>query len=137
METLEKESPSPDRNFEDFKARSNQLLTQDVIRKEVGLAHHHQSRRCDQILRAHKQDFVRPEMVVLREIFVSTERARGDIPTLRKKAENLRDRVLKNGDDFGNWPSVFQIALYRAAVGRTRRLRAVQIDQYFRKRCLR
>ena len=39
---------------------------------------------------------------MLREIFVSTEnKPAADIPTLRKKAENLRDRVMKNGDDFG------------------------------------
>jgi parvulin-like peptidyl-prolyl isomerase len=39
---------------------------------------------------------------VLREIFVSTEnKPAADVPTLRKKAESLRDRVLKNGDDFG------------------------------------
>ena len=50
----------------------------------------------------HKTEFVRPETVVLREIFVSTEgKPDADIPALRKKAENLRDRVLNNGDDFG------------------------------------
>jgi len=50
----------------------------------------------------HKKEFVRPETVVLREIFVSTEKKpEADIPALRKKAEGLRDRVLKNGDDFG------------------------------------
>jgi len=55
-------------------------------------------------------------MVVLREIFVSTEKKpEADIPTLRKKAENLRDRVLKNGDDSGNWPRRFQIALPRSS----------------------
>jgi peptidyl-prolyl cis-trans isomerase SurA len=50
----------------------------------------------------HKSEFVRPEMVVLREIFVSTDgKPAADIPALRKKAEGYRDRVLKNGDDFG------------------------------------
>ncbi len=50
----------------------------------------------------HKADFVRPETVVLREIFVSTEgKPDADIPALRKKAEGLRDRILNNGDDFG------------------------------------
>jgi parvulin-like peptidyl-prolyl isomerase len=40
---------------------------------------------------------------VIREIFVSTDgKPEADIPALRKKAENLRDRVLKNGDDFGD-----------------------------------
>jgi peptidyl-prolyl cis-trans isomerase SurA len=92
METLEKEVTKSGQDFEDFKSQiKNQLLTQDVIRKEVV-----------KYYETHKQDFVRPETVVLREIFVSTEKKpETDIPTLRKKAENLRDRVLKNGDDFG------------------------------------
>ncbi len=56
----------------------------------------------------HKSEFVRPETVVLREIFVSTEgKPDADIPALRKKADNLRDRVLKNGDDFGDMAKHF------------------------------
>jgi peptidyl-prolyl cis-trans isomerase SurA len=103
METLEKEVTKSGQDFEDFKSQiKNQLLTQEVIRKEVGsriiISHEDVVKYYD----AHKQDFVRPEMVVLREIFVSTEnKPAADIPALRKKAENLRDRVLKNGDDFG------------------------------------
>jgi peptidyl-prolyl cis-trans isomerase SurA len=50
----------------------------------------------------HKSEFVRPETVVLREIFVSTEnKPAADVPALQKKAEGLRNRVLNNGDDFG------------------------------------
>src|SRR6202030_1695694 len=103
METLEKEVTKTGQDFEDFKTQiRNQLLTQEVIRKEVGsriiISHEDVVKYYD----SHKQEFVRPEMVVLREIFVSTEKKpEADIPTLRKKAENLRDRVLKNGDDFG------------------------------------
>jgi peptidyl-prolyl cis-trans isomerase SurA len=103
METLEKEVTKSGQDFEDFKGQiKNQLLTQEVIRKEVGsriiISHEDVVKYYD----AHKQEFVRPETVVLREIFVSTEgKPEADIPTLRKKAENLRDRVLKNGDDFG------------------------------------
>ena len=103
METLEKEVTKSGQDFEDFKTQiRNQLLTQDVIRKEVGsrivISHEDVVKYYD----SHKQEFVRPETVVLREIFVSTEnKPAADIPTLRKKAENLRDRVLKNGDDFG------------------------------------
>jgi peptidyl-prolyl cis-trans isomerase SurA len=103
METLEKEVTKTGQDFEDFKTQiRNQLLTQEVIRKEVGsriiISHEDVVKYYD----SHKQEFVRPEMVVLREIFVSTEnKPAADIPTLRKKAENLRDRVMKNGDDFG------------------------------------
>ena len=104
METLEKEVTKSGQDFEDFKTQiRNQLLTQDIIRKEVGsriiISHEDVVKYYD----THKQEFVRPEMVVLREIFVSTEnKPAADVPALRKKAENLRDRVLKNGDDFGD-----------------------------------
>src|SRR6267143_50664 len=103
METVEKEVTKSGQDFEDFKSQiKNQLLTRDVIRKEVGSRIIISHEDVIKYYEAHKQDFVRPEMVVLREIFVSTEKKpEADIPTLRKKAENLRDRVLKNGDDFG------------------------------------
>jgi len=103
METLEKEVTKSGQDFEDFKSQiRNQLLTQEVIRKEVGSRIIISHEDVAKYYQAHKQDFVRPETVVLREIFVSTEnKPEADIPTLRKKAENLRDRVLKNGDDFG------------------------------------
>ena len=103
METLEKEVTKSGQDFEDFKSQiRNQLLTQDVIRKEVGSRIIISHEDVVKYYEAHKQEFVRPEMVVLREVFVSTEnKPASDIPTLRKKAENLRDRVLKNGDDFG------------------------------------
>lgn len=103
METLEREVAKSGQDFEEFKKQiQNQLLTQAVIRKEVGshiiISHEEVVKYYEQ----HKTDFVRPETVVLREIFVSTDgKPAPDIPALRKKADNLRDRVLKNGDDFG------------------------------------
>src|SRR3984893_12905773 len=103
MDTLEKEVTKSGQDFEDFKNQiKNQLLTQEVIRKEVGSRIIISHEDVVKYYEAHKQEFVRPETVVLREIFVSTEnKPASDIPTLRKKAENLRDRVIKNGDDFG------------------------------------
>ena len=103
MDTLEKEVTKSGQDFEDFKNQiKNQLLTQEVIRKEVGSRIIISHEDVVKYYESHKQEFVRPETVVLREIFVSTEnKPASDIPTLRKKAENLRDRVMKNGDDFG------------------------------------
>ena len=103
MDTLEKEVTKSGQDFEDFKNQiKNQLLTQEVIRKEVGSRIIISHEDVVKYYESHKQEFVRPETVVLREIFVSTEnKPASDIPTLRKKAENLRDRVIKNGDDFG------------------------------------
>ncbi len=103
MESLEKEVEKSGQDFEDFKKQiANQLLTQQVIQKEAGsriiLSHEEIQKYYDD----HKKDFVRPETVVLREFFVSTDgKPEADIPALRKKAESFKDRVLKNGDDFG------------------------------------
>ena len=103
METLEKEVTKSGQDFEDFKTQiKNQLLTQQLISKEVGSRIIISHEEVAKYYNDHKKEFVRPETVVLREIFVSTEKKpEADIPALRKKAEGLRDRVLKNGDDFG------------------------------------
>jgi peptidyl-prolyl cis-trans isomerase SurA len=102
MEDLEKQVTASGLDFEDFKTNiRNQLITQEVIRREVGsrviLDHADEQKYYDE----HKQEFVRPEQVIVREIFVSTEnKADSDIPALEKKADGLLDRV-KSGEDFG------------------------------------
>lgn len=103
MEDLDDEIRKSGQDPEDFKAQiRDQLLTQEIIRKEVGSRIIIGHEEVVKYYNDHNAEFIRPETVVLREIFVSTEsKAEGDIPALRKKAENLRDRVLKNGDDFG------------------------------------
>jgi peptidyl-prolyl cis-trans isomerase SurA len=104
MEALEAEVTKTGQDYQDFKDKiKNQLLTQELIRKEVGSRIINSNEEVVKYYNDHKSDFVRPETVVLREIFVSTEgKPAADIPALRKKADNLRDRVLKNGDDFGD-----------------------------------
>lgn len=103
MDALEKAIRDSGQDYEDFKRQiRDQLLTQELIRKEVGsklvIAHEDVMKYYND----HKADFVRPETVVLREIFVSTDgKPASDIPDLRKKAETLRNRVLNNGEDFG------------------------------------
>jgi len=103
MEALDDEIRKSGQDPEDFKAQiRDQLLTQEIIRKEVGSRIIISHEDVVKYYNDHKSEFIRPETVVLREIFVSTEgKPEADIPALRKKAENLRDRVLKNGDDFG------------------------------------
>jgi peptidyl-prolyl cis-trans isomerase SurA len=109
MEALEAEVTKAGQNFEDFKTQiRDQLLTQEVIRKEVGSRIIVSHEDVVKYYNEHKSEFVRPEMVVLREIFVSTEgKPEADIPSLRKKAENLRDRILNHGDDFGEMAKHF------------------------------
>ena len=103
MEALEAEVTKSGQDFEDFKSQlRDQLLTQELIRKEVGSKIINSHEDIVKYYNAHKDEFVRPETVVLREIFVSTEgKPEADIPALRKKAENLRLRVMNNGEDFG------------------------------------
>ena len=103
MDELDDEIRKSGQDPEDFKAQiRDQLLTQEIIRKEVGSRIIISHEDVVKYYNDHKSEFVRPATVVLREIFVSTEgKPDADIPALRKKAENLRDRVLKNGDDFG------------------------------------
>jgi peptidyl-prolyl cis-trans isomerase SurA len=103
IEALDDEIRKSGDDPEDFKERiRGQLLTQEIIRKEVGSKIIISHEDVVKYYSEHKKDFDRPETVVLREIFVSTEgKPESDLPALRKKAENLRDRVMKNGDDFG------------------------------------
>lgn len=103
MDALEKAIRDSGQDFEDFKDQlKNQLLTQELIRKEVGSKIIISHEDVVKYYNAHKEDFVRPETVVLREIFVSTEnKPEADVPALKKKAENLRVRVMDNGEDFG------------------------------------
>ena len=102
MEELEKQVTASGVDFEDFKNNiRNQLITQEVIRREVGSRLILDHADVLKYYEEHKQEFVRPEQVVVREIFVSTEnKPESDIPALRKKADGLLDRV-KRGEDFG------------------------------------
>jgi peptidyl-prolyl cis-trans isomerase SurA len=103
MEALEAEVTKSGQDFEDFKRQlGDQLLTQELIRKEVGSKIIVSHEDIVKYYNEHKSDFVRPETVVLREIFVSTEgKPEADLPALKKKAENLRDRIQNSGEDFG------------------------------------
>ncbi|HTC63995.1 MAG TPA: peptidylprolyl isomerase [Candidatus Saccharimonadales bacterium] len=103
LDALEKEVTKSGQDYEDFKSQlRNQLLTQELMRKEVGSKIIVSHEDIVKYYNEHKDEFVRPETVVLREIFVSTEgKPEADLPALKKKAEGLRDRVMNNGDDFG------------------------------------
>ena len=89
-------------DYQDFKNNiRNQLLQQEVIRREVGSKIIPDHSEALKYYEDHKQDFVLPETVVLREIFVSTQgKPQTDVPGLQKKAEGLLQRV-KGGEDFG------------------------------------
>jgi peptidyl-prolyl cis-trans isomerase SurA len=102
MDELEKAVTSQGMNWEDFKSNiRNKILTQEVIRREVGS---HITIGHDEALKyyeEHKQEFTRPEQVGLRAIEIKTEgKKESEIPELKAKAQKLHDRV-KEGEDFG------------------------------------
>lgn len=102
MEELETQIDKSGISFEDFKNNiRNQLLQQEVIRHEVGSKIILDHAQVQKYYQDHKSEFVRPEQVTLREIFVSTEgKPESETPALRKKTDDLLQRV-KNSEDFG------------------------------------
>ena len=87
---------------EDWKnTMRNGLLAQEVIRKDVGRTLNFSKEEIQKYYDEHKTEFVKPEQVFLAEIFVSTEgKPEAEIPALEKKANSLRDRVVKGGEEF-------------------------------------
>jgi peptidyl-prolyl cis-trans isomerase SurA len=102
MDDLEKRVEESGLDYQDFKNNiRNQLLQQEVIRREVGSKIVPDHSEALKYYEEHKQDFVLPETVVMRELFVSTEgKLPSEIPALQKKAEGLLQRI-KGGEDFG------------------------------------
>ncbi|MGH7837681.1 MAG: peptidylprolyl isomerase [Candidatus Binataceae bacterium] len=101
IDALEKAVETSGIPWEDYKTQiRNNLLTQEVIRRDVGgritIGHDEVQAYYD----AHEKEFVKPEEVVLSEIFLNTQgMAPQEIEAVRNKAEDLRNRVLK-GEDF-------------------------------------
>jgi peptidyl-prolyl cis-trans isomerase SurA len=101
MEEMEKEVEKQGLGWEDLKTQiRNNLLTQEVIRREVGSHINIPSDEVKKYYDEHQKDFVRPEQVMLSEIFLSTEgKSPEEMASVEKKAEDLRNRVVK-GEDF-------------------------------------
>jgi|YelNatPaOPRAMG01_1025707.scaffolds.fasta_scaffold00742_2 parvulin-like peptidyl-prolyl isomerase len=87
--------------FEDFKAEArNSMLTQRVIRQEVGEKIRIPKAEIQKYYEEHKGDFVREERVFLREILVSTEgKDAAGVAAAEKKAKDLVARARK-GEKF-------------------------------------
>src|ERR1700723_3383975 len=101
IEDLEKAVEGSGLPWEDYKTQiRNGMLTQEVIRREVGSHINIPNEEVKTYYDAHSQEFTRPEQVVLTEIFLSTEgKSPEEIESVQKKAEDLRNRVMK-GDEF-------------------------------------
>jgi peptidyl-prolyl cis-trans isomerase SurA len=73
MEELEKAAKEQGVSFEDFKANiRNGIITQEVMRQEVGKMVQFTPGEAERYFEEHKQEYVQPESVTLSEIMVST-----------------------------------------------------------------
>ena len=101
LEELEKAVEAQGIGWEDYKSQiRNSMLTQEVIRREVGGRMEIGSDEVKKYYEAHKDDFVRKEGVSLAEIFLSTDgKSPQEIAAVRTKAEDLQKRVAQ-GEDF-------------------------------------
>jgi peptidyl-prolyl cis-trans isomerase SurA len=111
MEDLEKAAQEQGYSYEDFKANiRNQIITQEVMRQEVGRRVSITPGEVQRYFEEHKQDYVQPENVRLSEILISTgtpapapEGGAQDDPAKVAAAKAKADQIeakLKAGGDF-------------------------------------
>lgn len=102
MEDLEKKVEESGLDYQDFKDNiRKQLLQQEVVRREVGSKIIFDHSEVLKYYDDHKDQFVLPETVELRELFINTEgKSDAEVAPLKKKADDLLARI-KAGDDFG------------------------------------
>jgi peptidyl-prolyl cis-trans isomerase SurA len=100
IDDLEKEVEKSGLAWEDYKTQiRNGLMTQEVIRKEVGQRINIGNDEVKKYYEEHQNEFTRPEQVMLSEIFLSTEgKSPEEIAATQRKAEDLRERVVKGAE---------------------------------------
>ncbi|HEY2038354.1 MAG TPA: peptidylprolyl isomerase [Edaphobacter sp.] len=102
LDDLEKAARQQGVSFEDFKANiRNGILTQQVVRDEVG-RHLQMTQGQEQAYYdAHKNDFAQPEQIHLSEILVPTPADATDaaVAQAKTKAEGISEKI-KAGDNF-------------------------------------
>ncbi len=105
LEDLEKAAKEQGVSFEDFKANiRNQIITQEVMREEVGRRVQFTQGEVERYYDAHKQDYARPESVKLSEILVSTGDAPGGqddpakLEAAKAKADDIEAKLHAGGD---------------------------------------
>ncbi|WP_197414044.1 peptidylprolyl isomerase [Terracidiphilus gabretensis] len=103
MDDLAKAAQEQGVSFEDFKANiRNQIITQQVMRDEVGRRINVTPGEAQRYFEEHKQDYVQPESVHLNEILVSTGTGDADeakTAAAKAKADDIEAK-LKGGADF-------------------------------------
>jgi peptidyl-prolyl cis-trans isomerase SurA len=101
LEDLQKAVETSAMAWEDYKSQlRNTLLSQEVIRREVGSRMDIGAEEVKKYYDAHTEEFNRPEQVQLADIFLSTENKTPDeIAAIGKQANTLHDRIVA-GEDF-------------------------------------
>lgn len=101
MEDLQKAVEAQGLSWDDYKRSiRNNLLTQAVIQKDAGARVDIGRDDVKNFYEAHKQEFVKPESVLLADIFLTTDgKTPDEVAVIQKKANDLEAR-LKKGEDF-------------------------------------
>jgi peptidyl-prolyl cis-trans isomerase SurA len=105
MEELEKAAQAQGVSFEDFKQNlRNQIVTQQVIGKEVGSRLTISKDDEKAFYEAHKDEFAIPEQIRLSEILISTDKKPGDtrdenqiLDAAQAKANSVLEEIKKGG----------------------------------------
>jgi peptidyl-prolyl cis-trans isomerase SurA len=102
IEDLEKAAREQGVSFEDFKANiRNQIITQEVMRQEVGEHIQMTPGEVERFYEAHKQDYAQPESEKLSEILISTGTGADDpakVAAVKAKADDIEARLHSGGD---------------------------------------
>ena len=102
LEDLEKAAKEQGVSFEDFKANiRNQIITQEVMREEVGRRVQFTQGEVQRYYDEHKQDYAKPESVELSEILVSTGADPDDAAKTeagKAKADDIEAKLHAGGD---------------------------------------
>jgi len=100
LEDLEKAAKEQGVSFEDFKANiRNQIITQEVMRQEVGEHIQMTPGEVQRYYEEHKQDYAQPESERLSEILISTGNDDpAKVAAAKAKADDIEARLHSGGD---------------------------------------
>ena len=134
MEDLEKAAREQGVSFEDFKANiRNQIVTQEVMRDEVGRKIAPTPGEIQRYFEAHKQQYEQPESVKLSEILISAGSQPDDAQKLaeaKAKADDIEAR-LHSGGDFSQLARSFSEGTTAAEGGDLGQYKRGQLNKIF------
>jgi peptidyl-prolyl cis-trans isomerase SurA len=134
MEDLEKAAKEQGVSFEDFKANiRNQIITQEVMREQVGRKIAPTPGEIQRYFEAHKEQYAQPESVKLSEILISTGSQPDDQQKLaeaKAKADDIENR-LHGGADFTQMARSFSDGSTAASGGDLGQYKRGQLDKAF------